>query len=248
MRLFVVIALVCYAAAEENGDRIVGGTTATRGQFPWQASLQEHHSHFCAGTLLNSEWVLSAAHCEVSASSLTVVLGEHDLSGQHNDHEQVKHVSRVIVHPYYHPNTVDNDIMLIQLRSPVTINSWVSPATVPSSMVADGTVLTVTGWGNTVSLGIDYPDRLQKVNVPVINHSTCNGANSYDGAITSNMFCAGYMDGGKDACQGDSGGPVTRGSTVYGIVSWGYGCAERNFPGVYTKVNRYYSWINGYIN
>ncbi|CAH1255087.1 PRSS2 [Branchiostoma lanceolatum] len=234
MRCFVFLVLVSYAAAQGYGDRIVGGEQASAGEFPYQASLQQHGNHFCGGTLLNSQWVLSAAHCQVSANSLTVVLGEHDLS-RNEGHEQTVQAQQVIVHPNYNDNTLNNDIMLIKLQHPVTINNWVSPASVPSSMVSPGTMLTVTGWGNTLSSGSNYPDRLQKVDVPKIARADCNAANAYDGEITNKMFCAGYMDGGKDSCQGDSGGPVVRSGTVYGVVSWGYGCAERNYPGVYTQ-------------
>eukprot|EP00058_Branchiostoma_floridae_P004012 XP_002589500.1 hypothetical protein BRAFLDRAFT_88359 [Branchiostoma floridae] len=242
MHFFVLLALVSYAAAEGYEDRIIGGFEATPGSVPWQVSLQRSGSHFCGGTLLNSQWVLSAAHCLVSG--MTVVAGEHDLS-RNDGHEQSRGVERIIPHPNYNDNTLDNDIMLIKLSSPVTISSWVSPASLPDSMVSAGTNVIVTGWGNT---GSNYPDKLQKVRVPVISRATCNGANAYAGAVTTNMFCAGYMDGGKDSCQGDSGGPVTRSGTVYGVVSWGYGCAQPNYPGVYTKVKKYTSWINVYIN
>ncbi|XP_066274542.1 trypsin-like [Branchiostoma lanceolatum] len=247
MRFFVFLALVSYAAAQGYEDRIVGGSEATPGAFPWQVSLQQNGYHFCGGTLLNSQWVLSAAHCQMSASSMTVVAGDHDLS-RNEGTEQSRQVQQVIPHPNYNDNTLNNDIMLIKLSSPVTLNSRVSPASLPSSMVADGTMVTVTGWGNTRASGSNYPDRLQKVDVPVVSRSTCNAANAYGGEVTAKMFCAGYMDGGKDSCQGDSGGPVVRSGTVYGVVSWGYGCAQRNYPGVYAKVNRFTSWINGYIN
>uniref|UniRef100_A0A8B9WFZ9 trypsin n=2 Tax=Bos TaxID=9903 RepID=A0A8B9WFZ9_BOSMU len=86
-----------------------------------------------------------------------------------------------------------------------------------------------------------YPDVLQCLKAPILSDSSCKSA--YPGQITSNMFCAGYLEGGKDSCQGDSGGPVVCSGKLQGIVSWGYGCAQKNKPGVYTKVCNYVSWI-----
>uniref|UniRef100_A0A8V0ZWW0 Peptidase S1 domain-containing protein n=1 Tax=Gallus gallus TaxID=9031 RepID=A0A8V0ZWW0_CHICK len=86
-----------------------------------------------------------------------------------------------------------------------------------------------------------YPDVLQCLNAPVLSSSQCSSA--YPGRITSNMICIGYLNGGKDSCQGDSGGPVVCNGQLQGIVSWGFGCAQKGYPGVYTKVCNYVSWI-----
>ncbi|XP_078461925.1 uncharacterized protein LOC144726844 [Lampetra planeri] len=85
------------------------------------------------------------------------------------------------------------------------------------------------------------PDVLMCVQVPVLSDISCR--NSYPGDITNNMICLGYQEGGKDSCQGDSGGPVVCNGELHGIVSWGRGCALPNYPGVYTKVCNYISWI-----
>jgi trypsin len=93
------------------------------------------------------------------------------------------------------------------------------------------------------SQGEDYPEDLQEALLPIVDFDTCNSDTSYEGYLTENMFCAGYLDGRKDGCQGDSGGPLIVDNTLVGIVSWGNGCAQENFPGVYTKVQNYASWI-----
>eukprot|EP00058_Branchiostoma_floridae_P003212 XP_002588700.1 hypothetical protein BRAFLDRAFT_272022 [Branchiostoma floridae] len=252
MRVLVFIALVCYTAAQQCGrsyfpDRIIGGTEATPGSFPWMVSIQQNGYHICGGTLLNSHWVLSAAHCQASASSLRIIVGEHNF-GSLEGTEQSTGVQEVIPHPNFDPLTFDNDIMLIRLSYPVTINTWVSPACLPAAMVADGTRVTVTGWGSTHPSGSPYSYRLQRVNVHTIPRRQCNSPRSYNGRVTSNMFCAGHPNGGNDSCQGDSGGPGVRSGTVYGVVSWGYGCGDARYPGVYTKVANYVGWINSYIN
>ncbi|XP_026634275.1 trypsin-like [Microtus ochrogaster] len=92
---------------------------------------------------------------------------------------------------------------------------------------------------------LNNPDLLQCLNAPILSQSACQSA--YPGQITSNMICVGYLEGGKDSCQGDSGGPVVCNGQLQGIVSWGYGCAQKNLPGVYTKVCNYVTWIKNTI-
>ena len=99
--------------------------------------------------------------------------------------------------------------------------------------------------GTTSSGGSTLPAALRKVTVPVVSRDTCR-ANYGSSAITTAMFCAGETSGGEDSCQGDSGGPIVTESSrvMQGIVSWGNGCALAGFPGVYTRVGNFVSWIN----
>uniref|UniRef100_A0A669CHI4 trypsin n=1 Tax=Oreochromis niloticus TaxID=8128 RepID=A0A669CHI4_ORENI len=213
-------------------DKIVGGSECRAYSEPHQVSLNIGY-HFCGGSLINQNWVVSAAHCY--KNRIEVRLGEHDISVNEGT-EQFIDSSRVIRHPEYNSRTIDNDIMLIQLSQPATLNSYVQPVALPSSCAPAGTMCTVSGWGNTMS-----SSELQCLNIPILSYSDCN--NSYPGMITDSMFCAGYLEGGKDSCQGDSGGPVVCKGELQGIVSWGYGCAERDHPGVYTKVCIFNDWI-----
>ncbi|KAG8231375.1 hypothetical protein J437_LFUL008923 [Ladona fulva] len=110
----------------------------------------------------------------------------------------------------------------------------------------------VTGWGKT-SEGAPTSNFLQEVQVPIYSNAQCK-SDSYYGStrITDNMMCAGYKSGSKDSCQGDSGGPMqvdNNGSyEIVGVVSWGEGCARPGYPGVYTRVNRYLTWIEKKTN
>jgi trypsin len=99
-----------------------------------------------------------------------------------------------------------------------------------------GTPFVVSGWGTQSSGSSTFPSQLQAVEVYIIPHSECNSTYAPYGGITENMICAAVPGGGKDACQGDDGGPLVFGTTLFGIVSWGVGCAEPKYPGVYSNV------------
>merc|ERR1712106_643899 len=107
---------------------------------------------------------------------------------------------------------------------------------------------TVTGWG-TLASGGSTSSKLREVNVKVMNNTECKGSSYPASWITSQMMCANVDGGGKDACQGDSGGPLVvtgNGSDTYtlvGMVSWGSGCAQERYPGVYSRVTKQLQWI-----
>lgn len=232
--------------------KIVGGEDAPAGAWPWQVSLQSSGRHFCGGSLINNEWILTAAHCFPNTQSqLTVRLGYQSLQSI-NANGVSRSVSQIIKHPQYNSDTNNNDIALLRLSSTVQFTDYIRPvclAEVGSGFPAETTTW-VTGWGNIRDgVSLPSPGTLQEVSVPIVSNSDCN--NAYNGKITSNMICAGVARGGKDSCQGDSGGPlVVKHSSVWvqaGIVSFGNGCALPNFPGVYTRVSQYNSWINSQI-
>ncbi|XP_053547768.1 trypsin-like [Bombina bombina] len=241
MKLLLICVLLGAAAAFHDDDKIVGGYTCGKNALPYQVSLNSGY-HFCGGSLINSQWVVSVAHCY--KASIQVRLGEHNIVTSEGT-EQFINSAKVIRHASYNSRTLDNDIMLIKLASAATLNSYVKAVALPSGCAAAGTSCLISGWGNTLSSGTNYPDLLQCVSAPILTTAQCTGA--YPGEITNNMICFGYLEGGKDACQGDSGGPVVCNGQLQGIVSWGYGCALRNYPGVYTKVCNYVSWIQNTI-
>ncbi|KAK1794645.1 hypothetical protein P4O66_001361 [Electrophorus voltai] len=150
--------------------------------------------------------------------------------------EQYMTVDAIYWHQSYDYQTLDFDIMLMKLSHPVTINEFVKPIALPKACPTPGDMCVVSGWGNI------YSDS----DVPILSHEVCE--NSYPGKISNNMVCAGYLEGGKDSCQGDSGGPLVCNGELQGIVSWGYGCAQPDFPGVYTKVCALLPWIYDILN
>ncbi|XP_066498630.1 polyserase-2-like [Hoplias malabaricus] len=233
--------------------KIVGGQDAKPGSWPWQVSLQTNNFHFCGGSLINSGWVLTAAHCFPSVTSqVTVYLGEQSL-GNPSSNVVSRKVSQIIKHPGYISTTNDNDIALLKLESTVTFTPYITPVCLAAtgSTFFNGTLTWVTGWGDTAyGVSLPNPMTLQEVQVPVIGNRKCNCLYGV-GRITNNMICAGLLAGGKDSCQGDSGGPlVSKQGGIWvqaGIVSFGEGCALPNFPGVYTRVSEYENWINQQI-
>ncbi|XP_034426287.1 transmembrane protease serine 9-like isoform X2 [Hippoglossus hippoglossus] len=234
--------------------RIVGGEDAPPGSWPWQISLQMFGSHFCGGSLINREWVMTAAHCfsSTSTSGLQVSLGRQNLQGT-NPNQVSRSVARILLHPNYDSDSSNNDIALLRLSSPVKFTDYIRPVCLASSdsVFNNGTDSWVTGWGNVKEgVSLSFPETLQEVEVPVLGNRQCNCLNGV-GTVTDNMICAGVLAGGKDSCQGDSGGPmVNKQGSVWvqsGVVSFGFGCARPNLPGVYSRVSRYQSWINSII-
>lgn len=237
----------------QSGDdekSIVGGNAASAGEYPHQISLQTRSGfHYCGGSLIDANWVLTAAHCVVgdSASSMRVEIGMNRLSSG----GEAFNVAQVIVHSGYNANTNQNDVALLRLSRAATGHTTIPliDAAAEAQYGTPGTLATVTGWGDLSSNG-GSPDALQEVDVPIVSNSVCDNAYTREN-ITNQMVCAGYIgQGGRDSCQGDSGGPlvvdVPGGHALMGVVSWGYGCADPRYPGVYARVSQYNAWLDSF--
>lgn len=230
---------------------IVGGGEAEVGPYEWTVSLQNSSgNHRCGASLIAPRWVVTAEHCVDHVSDLSnpvelqVVVGRADLNSS-DGYE--RDVSEVIFHPDLGTGIDhEHDIALLKLSSAV---NGITPIAIADSQIMDlvgnpGDISKVLGWGDTEEGGSGV-DQLREVDVPIVSNSQCN--DDYNGEISDNMLCAGIPEGGIDACQGDSGGPlvVNNSGTFHlaGIVSWGKGCARPDYPGVYTRVESFASWI-----
>jgi secreted trypsin-like serine protease len=221
------------ATAKKDGPstKIVGGTPAEQGEFPWMVRL----SMGCGGALFEKDVVLTAAHCVDGSgddTSITATGGVVDL----DDSNKVEVKStKVLQAPGY--NGTGKDWALIKLEKPID-QPTLPIAEDPALNEGD---LTVAGWGADKEGG-EQQQKLLKVTVPFIDDATCKKA--YGELVEGEELCAGVDEGGLDSCQGDSGGPLFRkdeaGEFVQvGIVSWGEGCARPGKPGVYTEVSNF---------
>uniref|UniRef100_A0A8C5WJB5 Peptidase S1 domain-containing protein n=1 Tax=Leptobrachium leishanense TaxID=445787 RepID=A0A8C5WJB5_9ANUR len=234
----------------------VDGMDAVYGEWPWQVAVLEEDVFNCGGSLINDQWVLSAAHCFRHPEYYTVSLGMYQLKAS-IPHRFTVEVKKIIKHPLYTMTGDAGDIALVKLVNPVTFTDYIQPICLPGASVTlpSGMECWVTGWG-TRSYGEDIPEvhTLHAVMTPLIDSTNCDLLHHIGSSVSSavpliqrNEVCAGYIEGGKDSCQGDSGGPLVcevKGIWIQaGVVTWGEGCGFPYRPGVYALVPAYESWI-----
>lgn len=256
-----IIGLTVFS--QEDQAKIIGGENAHPDDFPFIAGLAYIESnnlnpedHFCGGSIIAEKWILTAAHClydtdgnPLKIDDIFVFLNTYNLSLPKSERE-FHRIERLILHPGYNDNTLENDIALIELKTITTLKPIQLPSQNDESLMTPQRKVTISGWGATDRNEQQYPDVLQKAELEIISSTVCNQRTWYNGEISSKMFCAGYESAGIDACVGDSGGPLffeeNNTTTQLGIVSWGEICGAARSPGVYTKVNEYINWIQNY--
>ncbi|XP_006897052.1 PREDICTED: tissue-type plasminogen activator [Elephantulus edwardii] len=251
--------------------RIKGGLYTDITSHPWQAAIfvknrrSPGERFLCGGTLINSCWVLSAAHCfqeRYPFEHIKVVLGKtyQLISGEEEQRFEIK---QYFVHEKFDDDTYDNDIALLQLKSNslqcAQESNSVRPACLPEPnlQLPDWTECELSGYGRHEATSPSYSERLKEAHVRLYPANHCTSEHLFNKTVTNNMLCAGDTRSGgshvslHDACKGDSGGPLVcmtdQRMTLVGIISWGIGCGQKDIPGVYTKVTNYLGWIQNRI-
>jgi secreted trypsin-like serine protease len=225
---------------------IVGGTTTTTTAYPFMMQITDaSQNQFCGGTLVAANKVVTAAHCVVgeTTSSVRVVGGRTYLNGTNGT---VSKVSKIWINPDYTDATNGDDVAVLTLSTSMSYTPASYVASTDTGVYATGATARIIGWGTTSESG-SSSNQLRTATVPIVSNSSCAGSYGSD-FVASDMVCAGYTNGGTDTCQGDSGGPLLIGGVLAGITSWGNGCAEAGYPGVYTRLTTFSNLVKTQIN
>ncbi|XP_044070633.1 tissue-type plasminogen activator-like [Siniperca chuatsi] len=253
--------LTCGVTLEQRMNKIVGGSFTPIESNPWVAAIfrQSRQSHFlCGGSLIAPCWVATAAHCfsdgvETGIRHLSVYLGKTAINDTDADKEQRFTVEKLIIHKKYNESNFDNDIALLKIKSGnggcAVRSASVRTVCLPPlrTQLPAGFECSIAGFGLEKSMAWHNSQYLKEAKVKLISQADCKRESYYGDLITPNMFCAGSPDWSTDACKNDSGGPLVCKMSdrmfLFGVVSWGDGCAKKNKPGVYTQVTKYNKWI-----
>ena len=248
MKNIFVCLFFLFSSSVFANDKIVGGTLVDPAQSP--ATHIVNIAGQCAGSVIASKWILTAAHCAPIFGKF-VTAGSVDLKSKERFKLEIK---KGHIHPEYNEKTYTHDIALIELKYPIHFENMgitpielLTPELEKEGLILPGAVGTLMGWGATREGG-KFSNLLLKVEVPIITHEMANMPNAYNGKVDETMLPTGFESGGKDSCQGDSGGPLTvmgpEGKTILaGVISWGWGCAKPRYFGVSSNVARSYDWI-----
>ncbi|XP_048201899.1 enteropeptidase [Perognathus longimembris pacificus] len=242
--------------APEVSPKVVGGSDAEAGAWPWLAALYYRGQMLCGASLVSREWLVSAAHCvygrNVDPSKWTAVLGLHMKSNLTSPHIVTRLIDQIVINPNYNKRTKNNDIAMMHLEFKVNYTDYIQPICLPeeNQVFHPERNCSIAGWGRIVHQG-PTPDILQEANVPLLSNEKCQ-QQMPEYNITENMICAGYEEGGVDSCQGDSGGPLMcqddNSWVLVGVTSFGYQCARPHRPGVYVRVPRFTEWIRDFLH
>ncbi|CAL8126065.1 unnamed protein product [Orchesella dallaii] len=251
----------CDCGSKSRQDvKIVGGVLSKQHCWPWVAAIvrvskTKAPKIVCGSSIISKKYLLTAAHCveymeQVGVDNFRVVLGTNDIN--EDDTFQME-VASVIIHPRFDEKTLANDIGLVELTSSLEFSQSILPICVTPQIGVPflNQSAIVAGWGST-SFGGSTTTMQMQIMVDVISNTECQTHYVNETEITKTMMCARRTN--KDSCQGDSGGPLfllkedsTASYIQIGIVSFGKGCADSKYPGIYTRLSRFTRWIRSVV-
>ncbi|XP_041866467.1 tissue-type plasminogen activator-like [Melanotaenia boesemani] len=251
--------LTCGERSERRTKKIVGGSFIPIESHPWIAAIFfKRHKFLCGGSLISPCWVLTAAHCfhdgvNTKLKHLSVYMGKTAINDTDTKREQSFTVEKLIIHQHYNDSNFNNDIALLRIKN-INGGCAVRTASVRTAclpplhiQLPPGLTCSIAGFGKETYNSWSYSQLLKQADVTLLSSTECKKGLPYENLITDNMFCAASPDWSTDACKGDSGGPLVCQASdrmfLFGVVSWGDGCASKNKPGVYTQVTNYNVWI-----
>ncbi|CAF3910282.1 unnamed protein product [Rotaria sp. Silwood1] len=239
--------------ARSDDDKVVGGNPSVRGDWPWSCSMRRPTSHVCGGSLINGQWIITAAHCvstSLAASSYKWHCGLHErttFDEWSREYTSIKYV----VHSGYNSRNISNDIALFQIsNTDINFDNYVLPACFPDKDATYENQISVgAGWGTLYSGGSLATVHME-VEMPVLTDDECKAKYETDMIDPARQVCAGRHGEGKDTCQGDSGGPLVVQHPngrwyLIGLTSWGFGCGN---GGVYTRTSYFRDWVLQYVS
>ncbi|XP_061601124.1 tissue-type plasminogen activator-like [Cololabis saira] len=250
--------LTCGERHQRRMNKIVGGSFIPIESHPWIAAIFQKRSRFlCGGSLISPCWVLTAAHCfpegkDTILKHLSMYLGKSATNESNPEREQSFSVEKLIIHQNFNELNYNNDIALLKIKNDEgcavkmdSVRTVCLPP--PYTQLPPGVTCNIAGFGKENFNSWHYSQLLKQAEVTLLPNAECKREVSYEKLFTENMFCAASPDWSTDACKGDSGGPLVCEAAgrmfLFGVVSWGEGCASVNKPGVYTQVTQYNKWI-----
>ncbi|XP_068229107.1 trypsin-2-like [Palaemon carinicauda] len=240
-----ILPTTCGLAAQ---SRIVGGVESKNMQWPWIVSLRfSWGQHFCGGFLVTESHVITAAHCVSYFSDLPQHLKIAAGSNHVEEEVIVAQIKAITIHPSFGNTSVfDSDVAVLELMQPLKFNLLVAPVCLPQTDAKVGQSVVAVGWGKTSEEAESFSQVLNHVDITVLEMEKCSS--TYESLFNEDMLCAGSLEKGLDSCLGDSGGPLLAlgddGSwQALAIISFGKGCGDPGFPGVYTNLYKFSGWL-----